>query len=148
MWYCYWGIIASGPSQLTEQGTVCVPTNMYTYTYPEIFLCVTICICIKLNMNSCCLPTLIHYRMDHSNLLSCFSEISHCNCKKPGFYHSLSIYLIVQSHYIYTYARIHSGFRIGKAFVYGKQFNQLEDSTYVQLLLSLVLQTPFIYKAT
>ena len=41
-----------------------------------------------------------------------------------------------------------SGFRIVKAFLDGKQFHQLENSAYVQLPLSLMLETPFIYRVT
>ena len=47
LYYCYWGVIASIPSQLTEQGNICVYTNLcvcmcvyiyiYIYTYTHIY---------------------------------------------------------------------------------------------------------------
>lgn len=48
-----WGFFVSGPSQLTEQGNICVYTDPCVYTFLQILLYVTICINVKPRMSSC-----------------------------------------------------------------------------------------------
>lgn len=49
---CYHcGFVASGPSVLTEQGNMCINTNPFLYTYPQILPYVTLGVCVKLRMS-------------------------------------------------------------------------------------------------
>lgn len=48
----YWGIIASKPSQLTEQVNICVYTKPCMYTYLKMFLYLIIYVYIKLSSYS------------------------------------------------------------------------------------------------
>lgn len=82
--------------------------HIYTYTYytsvyRQIYKCfhVIICIYIKLNINSYCSSTQIHYYMDHFRLpfwLICNLPF---HWKKIDSYHPPSIYLIVWFQYTY-----------------------------------------------
>ena len=62
--HCQWSVIASRSSQLTQQGVTCVYSNLL-YTHLQIFLYISTCIYIKLNLT---FPNLIHWYMDHSSL--------------------------------------------------------------------------------
>ena len=44
--YCNWGVSASGCSQLTEQGNICVYTSPYTHTHTFINTSIYICTCL------------------------------------------------------------------------------------------------------
>lgn len=71
---------------------VCIWTGVYTHI--QIFLYVISCFHIKWNVNSHWLsPILIHFNMDHSNLLPLIVCDLHSNSEKPGPDHSVSIHL-------------------------------------------------------
>ena len=87
---CSWDVVASRSSQLTQQGNVCILTHVS----------INIAICNHLYLNKAkhefilISPTLFHYYMYHSSLLSCLSVNSHTNNKIPGSYHPTSFYLL------------------------------------------------------
>lgn len=103
---------------------------MYIYTY---FLYGTISIYVKLNMISYW-RLKFWYIATQITLAStlCISVNFHFSSDKLGFHHPPSINLIVQFH---TYTNI----RIINWYLYGIWPYQLEYSTYLQLLLPLVL---------
>ena len=65
---CYWRVIASRPSKLTEQGDcLLILPRIYAHQYEALY--VTICVYITVNMFMLVSPALLHRHVDHSRLL-------------------------------------------------------------------------------
>ena len=65
---CFWRVIASRPSKLTEQGAcLLILPRIYAHQYEALH--VTICVYVTVNMFMLVSPALLHRHVDHSRLL-------------------------------------------------------------------------------